>query len=305
MADDDRWYYANDVTATTVTATDGVIAETDYVWQIRTNCSDAPDGDWAEGTFTTADNPTPGVCGVPGNLSNTLITETQGRANWGTGSGAENYEFRFKKASDSEWITRTGLRDTFRQTLTGLDSGTDYVWQVRSNCGDGVKSEWTDLQSFTTLGGNPDPDPDPDPDPTTGLSIFTDAGQNGFDVRFWGATTYNVNYTADKQEGNSAIQCSLGDCDFLVIEKAGTPQSLADYSAISFYAKASNNVQANVSLRGNVSTNSQSINLGTTWQEYTIQLNGYTPNISDLSKLLLQVESNANGLLIDNIQLVE
>lgn len=82
------------------------------------------------------------------------------------------YDFRYKKTTDAAWIesynvpyvfvpdplrdqcyTCEPYDDMHGATLNigGLSAGTQYQWQVRSNCGSGIYSGWVDRGTFTTI----------------------------------------------------------------------------------------------------------------------------------------------------------
>lgn len=62
---------------------------------------------------------------------------------------ASSYTVAYKKASDTIFTEVTAM-DTFL-TLTGLQISTDYEWKVRSHCGTAGMSNWSTVNTFTTL----------------------------------------------------------------------------------------------------------------------------------------------------------
>lgn len=65
-------------------------------------------------------------------------------------SDATAWDIQYKKAADTDWTLIEGVTDN-PYTLTGLTPETGYQVQVRTNCGGGDVSVWTDEASFTTL----------------------------------------------------------------------------------------------------------------------------------------------------------
>ena len=62
---------------------------------------------------------------------------------------ASSYTVAYKKISDSVF-TEMVATDTFL-TLTGLQTSTDYEWKVRSHCDTAGMSNWSTVNTFTTL----------------------------------------------------------------------------------------------------------------------------------------------------------
>ncbi|MBK6732371.1 MAG: T9SS type A sorting domain-containing protein [Bacteroidetes bacterium] len=90
-------------------------------------------------------------CSVPSGTSTTAITESSASLNWGSVSGAVAYNARGRKVGDATWTegSTAGLTISF----TGLLAGTDYEWQVQTDCGGGSVSAYTTSIYFTTTGG--------------------------------------------------------------------------------------------------------------------------------------------------------
>ena len=62
---------------------------------------------------------------------------------------ASSYSVAYKKVSDTIF-TEVTATDTFL-TLTGLQTSTDYEWKTRSHCGTAGMSDWSTVNTFTTL----------------------------------------------------------------------------------------------------------------------------------------------------------
>jgi hypothetical protein len=69
---------------------------------------------------------------VPNGLFVTNISASTAKLNW-TSTGASFYSIRYKKVSTSSWITVT-TQNLFKM-LAGLQSNSNYEFQVKSTCG--------------------------------------------------------------------------------------------------------------------------------------------------------------------------
>ncbi len=90
-------------------------------------------------------------CTVPSGLSTTDITETSAILNWNAVAGAVGYNVRGRQVGEATWTegSTSGLNISF----TGLTAGTDYEWQVQTDCGGGSLSAYSASAYFTTSGG--------------------------------------------------------------------------------------------------------------------------------------------------------
>ena len=88
-------------------------------------------------------------CATPTGLAATPTGQTSATLDWNDVPGSSGYEVRYKPSSTSTWPaakTTTGSN----YTATDLTCGTTYNWQVRTNCGGGGYSEWSNGTDFTT-----------------------------------------------------------------------------------------------------------------------------------------------------------
>jgi len=93
--------------------------------------------------------PPPFVCAVPGNLNTTSITENTAILNWDAVQYATGYNVQYRVAGGS-WTTTATASTSL--TIEGLIEGTNYEWQVQTNCGSGNTSAYSTVITFTTLG---------------------------------------------------------------------------------------------------------------------------------------------------------
>jgi len=132
------WTSAN--ATTTSFNISGLTASTGYVWQVKASCSS---GYSTQVTFVT-----PGTtgCAAPLNLNATNITSTGATLSWSVVQGATGYTVQYKTAAGSTWTSKSATTTSFN--ISGLTSGTNYVWQVKASCSPGYSIQ----ASFTTSG---------------------------------------------------------------------------------------------------------------------------------------------------------
>jgi hypothetical protein len=172
--------------ATTSTALSGLTAATNYVWQVKANCSSYS----AQQSFTTTS--TTG-CASPGQLASTNVTQTSATLSWGIVQGATSYTLQYKTSSASTW-TSVSITTNSR-SITGLIAGTGYVWQVKANC-----SVYSSQAAFTTLTSTTCPSP-------VQLSS-TNITQTGVTLS-WGAVTGALSYTVQYKTPAASTWTSL------------------------------------------------------------------------------------------------
>ena len=90
-------------------------------------------------------------CSVAGGLNFSNVTNTSATLSWGSVSGALNYDLRYRATGASSWTNVNGLTSTSRN-VSGLTLGTQYEFQVRTNCSD-ASSTYSTSTTFTTTGG--------------------------------------------------------------------------------------------------------------------------------------------------------
>ncbi len=87
------------------------------------------------------------VCAIPANLTATSIGETSATLNWGAVTGSNSYDVRIRAIGSSTWSAFN--RTTTSLPVSGLQAGTSYEYQVRSNCS-GTSSSYSASAHFTT-----------------------------------------------------------------------------------------------------------------------------------------------------------
>ena len=167
-------------------------ANTTYYYYVRANCGADGYSKWSQdaGSFTTEEAcPTNFYFWVDGYDANSAIIGIYD----GTGDlNGENWDARYKRTSDEEWITVSEIVLTFGSeldvlfTLNGLIPGTEYEVQLRKHCGmsscegmDDGYSDWLS-ETFTTT------------DPTVILYV-TPTGAGTMDGSSWANASNDLN----------------------------------------------------------------------------------------------------------------
>ena len=120
----------------------GLTNNTIYDWDVRTVCSTVDNSTYTSGQqFTTR-------CQVPTGMYTTPKISSA-YLSWGIMGIGVTYDLRYRRSGTTDWTNVSGLT-SFSTTITGLQANTGYEWQVRSNCGDGVFSEYSTSSSFGT-----------------------------------------------------------------------------------------------------------------------------------------------------------
>ena len=140
---DSNWTTSTGITS--AWAISGLDANTAYEAQVRSQASGYADGAWSSSVnFTTLkiglSAPAPSVGG---------ITASGASISWTAISKATSYDGRYKKQSDSEWTTSTGVTSAW--AISGLDANTAYEAQVRSQASGYEDGPWSSSVNFTTL----------------------------------------------------------------------------------------------------------------------------------------------------------
>ena len=103
----------------------GLSSGVNYDWRIKTNCA-VNGSSYTAATFTTN-------CDMPVGLSNTGTNDTSSTLTWNSVSGANSYIIEYKTSAASTWI-RKGSTTNLSYYLSGLATGTSYVWRVKTKC---------------------------------------------------------------------------------------------------------------------------------------------------------------------------
>lgn len=128
----------------------GLNPNTSYDFRSRTYCPNNTNSPWST-TLTVVTNPLNG-CSLPPPVVAAAVLGTSATMSWTTVPGVAYYEFRYKPAASTTWIsggTATAVEVT--KNIVGLTTNTLYDFEGRSFCPNGVPSAWGAMQ-FTTTG---------------------------------------------------------------------------------------------------------------------------------------------------------
>lgn len=136
-------------------------ASTTYYFYVRANCGNGDFSEWSDdyASFTTQE-----ACPAPGDFGAYIIKNTYAILQW-HGDLEADWEFRYKKTSDEEWITPSNLElligegDELRYRIDNLETNVEYIAQLRRHCGvyscpsvDDGYSDWATYTFITSEG---------------------------------------------------------------------------------------------------------------------------------------------------------
>ena len=123
----------------------GLTPAVTYTFTVSAVCSETQTSDPSEAeTFTTGScQPVSGV-----NVSN--VTTNSAQVSWTAVQGVNGYEVEYGASGFNQGAGTTVQASTNNATLTGLTANMAYDVYVRSVCGEGVYSAWSNVTSFTT-----------------------------------------------------------------------------------------------------------------------------------------------------------
>lgn len=93
---------------------------------------------------------TPPLCGNATGLATSAITTNSAAISWTAPALATSYRVEFKTVASATWTTLTLSQAGTTANLTGLASGTAYVWRVQSTCPAGI-GNFVQSANFTTI----------------------------------------------------------------------------------------------------------------------------------------------------------
>ncbi|MDW8157637.1 MAG: fibronectin type III domain-containing protein [Bacteroidia bacterium] len=128
----------------------GLSPNTNYIWQVQATCNNNTSSFSSDELFTTPATPT---CATPTGLTSTNISGSSATLSWNPISGA-SYVVEYKVSGSTTWSSASTSTNSF--TLTGLNPGTTYQWQVKAVCGN-IQSSPSSIVTFTTQAGCQDP----------------------------------------------------------------------------------------------------------------------------------------------------
>lgn len=141
------WTTAN--TTSTFLNISGLTQNKLYLWQVVSDCS-GDSSEIAGANFSTAIT---SVCNPPTALTvirlETSLTDTLAVLKWTAAAGATFYSVNYRRVGTANWINIASFTDSL--VARHLAAGTNYEWQVKTNCPSG-SGDYQTGPVFTTLG---------------------------------------------------------------------------------------------------------------------------------------------------------
>ena len=153
---DDFIIYAPGEWQTVTTTSDnthltGLNPETQYIFQVQSDCGSDGTSEWSELKSFITTNVT---CSAPTNLNVTDVTENTASLSWTGPSDGIEWDLWYSTTSDFATFGHE-IVDATTWTLEGLTAGTTYYARVRTFCGTMGNSEWSNTVTFTTSAEGP------------------------------------------------------------------------------------------------------------------------------------------------------
>ena len=123
---------------------EGLLPDTAYLWQVRSDCGPLT-SDWSD----TATFQTTAPCFPPENPRVDSVSNTWAELGWDPVELGTSYFIRYRELGSSVWITPVPTLDSIF-ILRGLELGVEYEWEVRTSC-EGNFSSWVPGPNFETL----------------------------------------------------------------------------------------------------------------------------------------------------------
>lgn len=136
-------------TTSTLISRTGLTPSTTNEWRVGALCTSG--GTISFSGIETFNTPSASTCPVPSGLFVMGIMTNQATLIWSSNPEAQNYDVRIRPTGTSQWTNHNGI-STNLLVVTGLSSGTQYEFQVRSNCSSG-SSAFSASKVFTTIAG--------------------------------------------------------------------------------------------------------------------------------------------------------
>ncbi|TAE24003.1 MAG: hypothetical protein EAZ91_21080 [Cytophagales bacterium] len=256
----------------------GLVPQTTYEWQVRTICSGFTPTYSTSAFFTTA-------CPVPTGLSSTSVLAYSAQLSWSPGTTGIATDLQFQLQGSTTWTTIPGITaNTF--SLTGLNVGAAYRWQVRGACTPTVSSSYANPVSFTTSCLQPGN--------LASTSIATNAAQLNWSNVNTGAT-FTLQWRPQSTPNWTTVSGLLGTAFSLTGLTAGTGYVWQVSAACT--PTISSSYAGPVSFNtATVCTNMYSLRNGS-WDDPMVWSCGRVPNSTDIVRVrhLISVPPNYNA----------
>jgi hypothetical protein len=138
----------------------GLDEGTDYYWQVRAvnrgGTTYANGSETAFWSFTTEVLPPPAEFDKVSPADGASDQPLDLVLSWASSSGAESYEYCYDTSGDDACSTWISVGGSISATLSGLDEGTDYYWQVRAVNAGGTTYAGGDSSAFWVFTTEPE-----------------------------------------------------------------------------------------------------------------------------------------------------
>ncbi|NNC94994.1 MAG: T9SS type A sorting domain-containing protein, partial [Chitinophagales bacterium] len=136
-------------TSSTCKTVGGLQGNMSYYWQVQAVCSGNSTNPVSP--FSKRDTFTMLPCAGPTGVMTSNVTSSSATLSWDAVPGAIGYKIRGREAGTNSYANITVTNNSY--TATGLKPNTNYEWTVRVVCSNGVTSNASAVQTFTTGGG--------------------------------------------------------------------------------------------------------------------------------------------------------
>ncbi|MFK7948609.1 MAG: fibronectin type III domain-containing protein [Saprospiraceae bacterium] len=247
------------------------------VWASDGSSDDSPDYDFHAGVFVVEEIPS---CPKPESLTSGTITTTSATLGWTETGSATAWDLKVQAAGTGTPITFGVVASSTSENITGLTDNTDYEFYVRAVCGVGDTSEWVGPHYFTTLCiAATDFSEDFD---ATAVAAVPDCWTELIDGGASASAYADVRATTANSGSNSLSMYNFSSNSGNVIIVSPVLSNLnAGTHRLRFYARNSTSTQdievgtITDPTDGSTFTSLESVDLNTTYAEYTVDFSGY------------------------------
>ena len=208
--------------ATSKTKT-GLTAGTNYEFRGRTFCPNGTPSPWS--TIATVSTPAASGCALPPGIFTTNITSSSANMNWTPIVDAAWFEFRYRETGAPLWTSLGTLGGAATvKVLSGLTDATQYDFQARTFCANGLPSAWSLTTQFTT-GSVPCELP-----PAISVQSFTNTSVTVQWPTVSGAGWFEFRYK-ESASGTWLSAGTLGGASTIKVKTGLTPATQYDFQA--------------------------------------------------------------------------
>ena len=143
--------WSNKSSVSASTSVTGLAASSVYEWQVQTICSSGSSAFTNSATFTTLAS-----CPAPSGLNTSNIAAASATLNWSPVT-CDSFLLRYyvTSAPNNVFFKRVTPGSATSTAITGLTSGTNYTWLIRTYCNNAQSGLYSSTSSFTTLSQSP------------------------------------------------------------------------------------------------------------------------------------------------------